>query len=118
MPHNAAACIAALRAAMEALVVEVTKNPEIISQLDQLNEHMLSVIRQISRPTAAGINLTSGSTRFGDGPRPPKMARFDNGGGYRGRGGGGYRGGYGGGYNSFGVGTHKDQALATPELGE
>ncbi|XP_060088403.1 ATP-dependent RNA helicase A isoform X1 [Heteronotia binoei] len=105
MPHNAAACIAALRAAMEALVVEVTKNPEIISQLDQLNEHMLSVIRQISRPIAAGINLTSGSTRFGDGPRPPKMARYDNGGGYRGRGGGGYRGGYGGGYNSFGGGS-------------
>lgn len=64
MPHNAAACIAALRATMEALVVEVTQNPEIISQLDQLNEHMLSVIRQISRPTAAGINLITGSTRL------------------------------------------------------
>ncbi|XP_048338449.1 ATP-dependent RNA helicase A isoform X2 [Sphaerodactylus townsendi] len=107
MPHYTAACIAALRAAMEALVVEVTMNPEIISQLDQLNEQMLSVIRQISRPIAAGINLTAGTTRFGDGPRPPKMARFDNGGGYRGRG-GGYRGGYSGyggsggrGYNSF-----------------
>ncbi|XP_054835907.1 ATP-dependent RNA helicase A isoform X2 [Eublepharis macularius] len=101
MPHNAAACIAALRAAMEALVVEVTMNPEIISQLDQLNEHMLSVIRQISRPIAAGINLAAGSTRFGDGPRPPKMARYDNGGGYRGRGGSGWQsGGYRGGYNS------------------
>lgn len=64
MPHNAAACIAALRAAMEALVVEVTQNPEIISQLDQLNEQMLSVIRQISRPIAAGINLSAGSTRL------------------------------------------------------
>ncbi|XP_077188724.1 ATP-dependent RNA helicase A isoform X1 [Paroedura picta] len=105
MPHNAAACIAALRAAMEALVVEVTQNPEIISQLDQLNEQMLTVIRQISRPIAAGINLSAGSTRYGDGPRPPKMARYDNGGGYRGRGGGGYRGGYGGGYNSFGGGS-------------
>lgn len=64
MPHNAAACIAALRAAMEALVVEVTKNPEIISQLDQLNEHMLNIIRQISRPLAAGINLAAGNTRL------------------------------------------------------
>nr|XP_056701418.1 ATP-dependent RNA helicase A [Euleptes europaea] len=107
MPHSAAACIAALRAAMEALVVEVTMNPEIISQLDQLNEHMLSVIRQISRPIAAGINLSAGTTRYGDGPRPPKMARYDNGGGYRGRG-GGYRGGYGGyggGYNSSAGGS-------------
>ncbi|XP_029791093.1 ATP-dependent RNA helicase A isoform X1 [Suricata suricatta] len=100
--HEAAACITALRAAMEALVVEVTKQPNIISQLDPVNEHMLNMIRQISRPSAAGINLMIGSTRYGDGPRPPKMARYDNGGGYRwgtsGYGGGGYGGGgYGGG---------------------
>ncbi|XP_053103820.1 ATP-dependent RNA helicase A isoform X2 [Hemicordylus capensis] len=106
MPHNAAACITALRAGMEALVVEVTQNPEIISQLDQMNERMLNIIRQISIPLAAGINLSAGHTRYGDGPRPPKMARYDNGGGYRGRGGGsGYRGGYGGGYNSYGGGS-------------
>ncbi|XP_034866477.1 ATP-dependent RNA helicase A isoform X1 [Mirounga angustirostris] len=95
--HEAAACITALRAAMEALVVEVTKQPNIISQLDPVNEHMLNMIRQISRPSAAGINLMIGSTRYGDGPRPPKMARYDNGGGYR-RGGSSYGGGgYGGG---------------------
>uniref|UniRef100_A0A8C9KK65 ATP-dependent RNA helicase A n=1 Tax=Panthera tigris altaica TaxID=74533 RepID=A0A8C9KK65_PANTA len=98
--HEAAACITALRAAMEALVVEVTKQPNIISQLDPVNEHMLNMIRQISRPSAAGINLMIGSTRYGDGPRPPKMARYDNGSGYRwgtsGYGGGGYGGGYGG----------------------
>lgn len=110
--HEAAACITALRAALEALVVEVTKQPEIISQLDPVNERMLNTIRQISRPSAAGINLMAGSTRYGDGPRPPKMARFDNGGGYRrggssygggGYGRGGYRGGqgYGGGSNSY-----------------
>lgn len=64
MPHNAAACITALRAAMEALVVEVTQNPEIISQLDHLNEHMLNLIRQISRPLAAGINLAAGNIRL------------------------------------------------------
>uniref|UniRef100_A0A8C4WL09 RNA helicase n=1 Tax=Gopherus evgoodei TaxID=1825980 RepID=A0A8C4WL09_9SAUR len=107
MSHDAAACVTALRAAMEALVVEVTKDPEIISQLDPVNERMLNVIRQISRPSAAGINLMAGNTRFGDGPRPPKMARYDNGGGFRGRGvnqrGSGYRGGGygGGGYNSY-----------------
>uniref|UniRef100_A0A8C0QMV6 RNA helicase n=3 Tax=Chelonoidis abingdonii TaxID=106734 RepID=A0A8C0QMV6_CHEAB len=107
MSHDAAACVTALRAAMEALVVEVTKDPEIISQLDPVNERMLNVIRQISRPSAAGINLIAGNTRFGDGPRPPKMARYDNGGGFRGRGvnqrGSGYRGGGygGGGYNSY-----------------
>nr|XP_020645391.1 ATP-dependent RNA helicase A isoform X1 [Pogona vitticeps] len=101
MPHNAAACITALRATMEALVVEVTKNPEIISDLDPLNKNMLNVIGEISKPLAAGINLTAGNMRYGDGPRPPKMARYDNGGGYRGRGGGGYRGGYGSGYNSY-----------------
>lgn len=110
--HEAAACITALRAALEALVVEVTKQPEIISQLDPVNERMLNTIRQISRPSAAGINLMAGSTRYGDGPRPPKMARFDNGGGYRrggssygggGYGRGSYRGGqgYGGGSNSY-----------------
>ncbi|KFP19204.1 ATP-dependent RNA helicase A, partial [Egretta garzetta] len=101
MPHNTAACITALRAAMEALVVEVTKDPKIIQQLDPANEQMLNVIRQISRPSAAGISLMAANTRFGDGPRPPKMARYDNGGGLRGWGcyprGSGYRGrGYGG----------------------
>uniref|UniRef100_A0A452F6K3 ATP-dependent RNA helicase A n=1 Tax=Capra hircus TaxID=9925 RepID=A0A452F6K3_CAPHI len=114
--HEAAACITALRAAMEALVVEVTKQPGIISQLDPVNERMLNTIRQISRPSAAGINLMIGTTRYGDGPRPPKMARYDNGSGYRrggssysgggyglgGYGTGGYSGGgYGGGSNSF-----------------
>ncbi|KAI5168984.1 Atp-Dependent Rna Helicase A [Manis pentadactyla] len=103
--HEAAACITALRAAMEALVVEVTKQPDIISQLDPVNERMLNIIRQISRPSAAGINLMIGNARYGDGPRPPKMARYDNGSGYR-RGGAGYGGSYGasGGYGGGGYG--------------
>ncbi|XP_069718335.1 ATP-dependent RNA helicase A isoform X1 [Phaenicophaeus curvirostris] len=99
MPHNAAACITALRAAMEALVVEVTKDPEIIRQLDPAHERMLNVIRQISRPSAAGVRLMAANARFGDGPRPPKMARYDSGGGWGGgyTRGSGYRGrGYGG----------------------
>ncbi|XP_012658121.1 ATP-dependent RNA helicase A isoform X2 [Otolemur garnettii] len=109
MSHEAAACITALRAAMEALVVEVTKQPSIISQLDPVNERMLNTIRQISRPSAAGINLMISNARYGDGPRPPKMSRYDNGSGYRrgsGYGGGGYgSGGYGGGgYGSGGYG--------------
>uniref|UniRef100_A0A8C3TKT9 RNA helicase n=1 Tax=Catharus ustulatus TaxID=91951 RepID=A0A8C3TKT9_CATUS len=135
MPHAAAACITALRAAMEALVVEVTKDPGIVRQLDPAHERMLNVIRQLSRPAAAGMALTGSSTRFGDGPRPPKMARYDNGGGrgwggyrhgssHRGRGyggysswhsagrgfpgnpGGGYRGG-GGGYRGSGRGYRR-----------
>ncbi|XP_061859938.1 ATP-dependent RNA helicase A isoform X2 [Colius striatus] len=113
MPHNSAACITALRAAMEALVVEVTKDPEIIRQLDPANERMLNAIRQLSRPAAAGISLLGASARCGDGPRPPKMPRYDNGGGfrgwgghgrgsgYRGRGYGGWRSGGGGGYRGL-----------------
>ncbi|NXP86107.1 DHX9 helicase, partial [Passerina amoena] len=109
MPHAAAACIVALRAAMEALVVEVTKDPGIVRQLDPAHERMLNVIRQLSRPAAAGVALTAASTRFGDGPRPPKMARYDNnnGAGPRGWGGYGHRGrGYGGysGWHSAGRG--------------
>uniref|UniRef100_A0A8C4VI53 RNA helicase n=1 Tax=Falco tinnunculus TaxID=100819 RepID=A0A8C4VI53_FALTI len=101
MPHNVAACITALRAAMEALVVEVTKDPETVRMLDPAHERMLNVIRQISRPSAAGITLMAASARFGDGPRPPKMARYGSGGGLRGWGGysrgSGYRGrGYSG----------------------
>ncbi|KAM9379414.1 ATP-dependent RNA helicase A isoform 1-T1 [Phaethornis superciliosus] len=101
MPHRAAACITALRATLEALVVEVTKDPEIIRQLDPAHERMLNMIRQLSRPSAAGISLMVANTRFGDGPRPPKMPRYENGGGFRGWGGyprgSGYRGrGYGG----------------------
>ncbi|XP_062437511.1 ATP-dependent RNA helicase A [Rhea pennata] len=65
MSHTVAACITALRAAMEGLVVEVTKDLEMIRQLDPVNERMLNVIRQVSRPSAAGINLIAASTRKG-----------------------------------------------------
>ncbi|NXS62251.1 DHX9 helicase, partial [Brachypteracias leptosomus] len=106
MSHNAAACITALRAAVEALVVEATKDPEIIRQLDPANERMLNMIRQLSRPSAAGISLMAANTRFGDGPRPPKMPRYDKGGGFRGWGGSphgsGYRGRGCGGYGYSG----------------
>lgn len=64
MPHSAAACITALRAAMEALVVEVTKDPGLIQQLDPANERMLNVIRQLSRPSASGLSLLAGTTRL------------------------------------------------------
>ncbi|XP_072788781.1 ATP-dependent RNA helicase A isoform X3 [Taeniopygia guttata] len=101
MPHVAAACITALRAAMEALVVDVSKEPGMVRQLEPAQERMLNVIRQLSRPAAAGMALSAASSRFGDGPRPPKMARYDNGAGLRGWGGyahgSGHRGrGYGG----------------------
>ncbi|XP_072429715.1 ATP-dependent RNA helicase A isoform X2 [Chiloscyllium punctatum] len=110
MPHYTAAAVVALRAGMEALVVEVAKDPEFIRQMDPTHERLLKVIRQISKPGAAGINLMANS-RFGDGPRPPKMARYDNqgfggrgsgrGSSYRGGGGYGRGNGYGGSRGSF-----------------
>ncbi|XP_069837244.1 ATP-dependent RNA helicase A isoform X1 [Dendropsophus ebraccatus] len=110
MPHEDAASVTSLKSAMEALVVEVTKQPDILTQLDPVNERMLNIIRLLSKPSTAGINLMIGNSRFGDGPRPPKMARFDGGGGYQGnRGGGGYRGGSnsGGGYRGFRGGGYR-----------
>uniref|UniRef100_A0A3B3B7P7 RNA helicase n=1 Tax=Oryzias melastigma TaxID=30732 RepID=A0A3B3B7P7_ORYME len=80
IPHEVAGGVAALRAGLEALVVEVTKDPEYINQMDQGNTRMLNAIRYVSKPTAAGLNLMNSSQRMGDGPRPPKMARFDGGG--------------------------------------
>ncbi|XP_063795837.1 ATP-dependent RNA helicase A protein-like isoform X2 [Pseudophryne corroboree] len=78
MPHEDAACITALRTAMEALVVEVTKKPEIITKVGPMNEKMLNMIRLISKPSTAGINLIMENTGVEDEP-PPKMARLDSG---------------------------------------
>ncbi|XP_033874255.2 ATP-dependent RNA helicase A protein-like [Acipenser ruthenus] len=91
MSHNVAACTTALRTGMEAVVVEVSKDPEDIRQMDPINQRMLNIIRQISKPSATGLNLMVNNSRFADGPRPPKMPRFAGGAGYRGR--GGYHGG-------------------------
>ncbi|TSO57287.1 ATP-dependent RNA helicase A [Bagarius yarrelli] len=105
--HELAGGIAGLRAAMEALVVEVSKNPEYIRSMDPTNERLLNVIRLLSRPSSAGLNLMNSNPRFGDGPRPPKMSRMDGdrggycGGGRGYRGGGGYGGGGGGGYRGY-----------------
>lgn len=63
IPHDVAAGVAALRAAMEGLVVEVTKDPEYIRNLDPTNEHLLNVIRLVSRPSSAGINLMATNPR-------------------------------------------------------
>ncbi|XP_028328850.1 ATP-dependent RNA helicase A isoform X2 [Gouania willdenowi] len=111
IPHDVAGGVAALRAALEALVVEVSKDPEYINQMDQNNVRLLNIIRLISKPSAAGLNMMASNQRMGDGPRPPKMGRFDGeaGGGYRGGGGGwggnrGYRGEYGGGGRGYGRG--------------
>lgn len=63
IPHDLAAGVAALRAAMEGLVVEVTKDPEYIRSLDPTNERLLNVIRLVSRPSSAGINLMATNPR-------------------------------------------------------
>uniref|UniRef100_A0A3B4WM90 RNA helicase n=1 Tax=Seriola lalandi dorsalis TaxID=1841481 RepID=A0A3B4WM90_SERLL len=59
IPHQVAGGVAALRAGLEALVVEVTKDPEYVRQMDQNNERLLNLIRHVSRPSAAGINMMS-----------------------------------------------------------
>ncbi|KAG1934781.1 ATP-dependent RNA helicase A [Pimephales promelas] len=64
IPHDVAAGVAALRAAMEGLVVEVTKDPEYIRNLDPTNEHLLNAIRLVSRPSSAGINLMATNPRW------------------------------------------------------
>lgn len=61
--HNVAGCIAGLRAGIEALVVEVTKDPESLSQMDPVNVRMLNLIRMISKPSAAGLNLMVNNQR-------------------------------------------------------
>lgn len=63
IPHEVAGGIAALRAGLEALVVEVAKDPEYIRQMDQKKQRLLNLIRHISKPTTAGINLVTNNSR-------------------------------------------------------
>ncbi|KAM7399989.1 hypothetical protein PAMA_004604 [Pampus argenteus] len=63
IPHEMAGGIVALRAGLEALVVEVTKDPEYIRQMDQTNQRLLNLIRQISKPSAAGLNMMANNQR-------------------------------------------------------
>lgn len=72
IPHDVAGGVAAMRAAFEALVVEVTKDPEYIRNMDPMNERLLNVMRLVSRPSSAGMNLMATNKRFGDGPRDRK----------------------------------------------
>uniref|UniRef100_A0A8C6T2E8 RNA helicase n=1 Tax=Neogobius melanostomus TaxID=47308 RepID=A0A8C6T2E8_9GOBI len=57
IPHDVAGGILALRAALEAQVVEVTKDPEYIRQMDPTTQRLINLIRQISNPTAIGMNM-------------------------------------------------------------
>lgn len=63
IPHETAGHILAVRASLEAVVVEVSKDPEYISQLDQSNQRLLNLIRHLSKPSAAGINLAVANHR-------------------------------------------------------
>lgn len=63
VPHEVAGGVLALRAGLEALVVEVTKEPEYVKQMDQTNQHLLNLIRHISKPSAAGINMMAANQR-------------------------------------------------------
>lgn len=63
VPHEVAAGLAALRAGLEALVVEVAKDPENIRQMDQKNQSLLNLIRHVSKATTAGITLVTNTSR-------------------------------------------------------
>lgn len=63
MDHEAAGCVAALRATLEALVVEVSKDPEYIRQMDVTNQRLLDTVRHVSKPSAVGLNLVSNNQR-------------------------------------------------------
>lgn len=55
--------MAALRAGLEALVVEVTKEPDYIRLMDQHYQKLLNVIRHVSKLTAAGLNMVTCNQR-------------------------------------------------------
>uniref|UniRef100_A0A3P8WSM2 RNA helicase n=1 Tax=Cynoglossus semilaevis TaxID=244447 RepID=A0A3P8WSM2_CYNSE len=59
VPHEVGGAVVALRAGLEALVVKVTEDPQFVTQMDQNHQRLLNVIRQVSRPAAAGINLSA-----------------------------------------------------------
>lgn len=63
VPHEVAGGLAALRAGLEALVVEVAQDPETIRQMDQKNQRLLNLIRHVSNATTAGITLMSSTSR-------------------------------------------------------
>lgn len=63
IPHEVAAGMAALRAGLEALVVEVSKDPQYIRQMGQDKQRLLHLIRHVSKPTTAGMNLLTSNPR-------------------------------------------------------
>lgn len=74
--HEVAGGMAALRAGLEALVVEVTKEPEYIRQMDQRNQQLLNVIRQVSKPSAAGLNMVTHNQRCNTATEPVQFHMF------------------------------------------
>lgn len=63
VPHEVAGGLAALRAGLEALVVEVAQEPENIRQMDQKKQRMLNLVRHVSKATTAGITLVTNTSR-------------------------------------------------------
>ena len=61
MPHSSAAKIVALRPAIEALIFNMTANPDTIMSPSPQDETLLNIIRELSSPTAGyfGGNLGS-----------------------------------------------------------
>uniref|UniRef100_A0A8C4R7J1 RNA helicase n=1 Tax=Eptatretus burgeri TaxID=7764 RepID=A0A8C4R7J1_EPTBU len=79
IPFSIAANIVAIRGAVEELLLNITTNPEILSELDPVQQKIVNIVRIISRPSSAGISFANTGTaqRHGDGPRPPKLSRLD-----------------------------------------
>ena len=53
-----AARVAALRPALEALIVRATKDPEVVATPGPQEESLLAVVRSLSRPNAGRFGLS------------------------------------------------------------
>lgn len=114
MQPRQAALIAALRPAVENLIIRASEDPENISNIVQEQNKLVQVLRQLLKvnagrhgmenQTQSGFQTKRPPRQFGDDGPPSKMMRGGFGGGGRGFGGGGRGFGAGGGGRGFGGG--------------
>lgn len=57
MPADVAAAAVALRSALEAVIVRSTSEPESVSDPPQVEAEMMDVVRELSKPQAAGSSV-------------------------------------------------------------
>ncbi|XP_049819168.1 dosage compensation regulator isoform X2 [Aethina tumida] len=111
MDPQVASEIVALRPALESLVIRASQNPETILEMNEIDQEVVSLIKELCRLHAGSFEIQRATTTsileskrpprghsLGFSGPPPKFLRGGRGGGYRGGyGGGDFRGGYGGG---------------------